>query len=87
MQIKRELLKREIGGESLLIPVGKTVYDANGLFLLTEVGAFIWDILPEVETEEEILERILAEYEIDENTARADIRGFMDKLREMDIVE
>lgn len=86
MKLKKELLKREIGGESLLIPVGKTVYDANGLFLLTEVGAFIWDILPEVESEEEILNRVLAEYEIDEDTAKADIRSFLEKLRDMHIL-
>ena len=86
MKLKKELLKREIGGESLLIPVGKTVYDANGLFLLTEVGAFIWDILPKVESEEEIVAHVLAEYEIDEDTAREDVCSFMTKLRDMDIV-
>ena len=86
MQIKRELLKREIGGESLLIPVGKTVYDANGLFLLTEAGAFIWDILPEVESEEEIVARVLEEYEIDEETARVDVRSFVSKLQDMEIL-
>lgn len=86
MHIKRELLKREVGGEFLLIPVGKTVYDANGLFLMTEVGAFIWDILPQAETEEDILAQVLEAYEIDEETARADIRGFLDKLREMSII-
>ena len=86
MKLKKELLKREIGGESLLIPVGKTVYDANGLFLLTEVGAFIWDILPEVESEEEIVARVLEEYEIDEDTARLDVRSFMSKLQDMEIL-
>ena len=50
------------------------------------MGAFIWDILPQVETEEEILAQVLDAYEIDEETARTDVRAFMDKLREMGII-
>ena len=34
MKIKKELLKRQVGGESFLVPLGKTVYDSNGLFVL-----------------------------------------------------
>ena len=30
MNIKKELIRREIAGESFLIPVGRTVCDANG---------------------------------------------------------
>lgn len=86
MKIKKELLKRQVGGESFLVPLGKTVYDSNGLFVLTELGAFIWDLLPEAETEEEILSRILEEYEVDEATARADLTEFLEKLRKMNIL-
>ena len=42
MIIKKELIKREIAGDTILVPVGKTVFDANGLFVLNEIGAFIW---------------------------------------------
>ena len=86
MKILKELLKREVGGEAFLVPLGKTVYDSNGLFALTEVGSFIWELLPEAETEEEILEKILAEYEVDEATARTDLTEFLIKLRNMNII-
>ena len=86
MKIRKELLKREVGGEAFLVPLGKTVYDSNGLFVLTELGAFIWDLLPEAETEEEILRRILSEYEVDEATAGKDLAEFLDKLRDMEIL-
>ena len=49
MNIKKELINREIAGERFLVPVGKTVYDSHGLFILTEVGGFIWDLLPEAQ--------------------------------------
>ena len=86
MESRKKLLKREIGGESFLVPLGKTVYDTNGLFVLTELGAFIWDLLPEAENEEEILAWILEKYEVDEDSAKADLIVFLQKLRKMEII-
>jgi hypothetical protein len=86
VEIKKELLKREIAGESFLIPLGKTTYEANGLYARTELGGFIWDQLPQAESEEDILRAILAEYDVDEATARADLTEFLNKLRAMNIL-
>ena len=86
MKIKKELMKREIAGETFLVPLGKTVYQNKGLFILTEVGAFLWDRLAQAESQEELAAAVLEEYDIDESTARADIQTFLDKLKEMDII-
>lgn len=68
------------------MPVGKTVYDANGLFVLTDVGAFLWDLLPGAADTDALVQAVLEEYDVDEATARADIEAFLEKLRSMDIV-
>lgn len=86
MIIKKELIKREIAGDTILVPVGKAVYDANGLFALNELGAFIWELLPRVETEEEICEAVLAEYEVTREEAAADIAEFMNALKKLEII-
>ena len=86
MQIKKELLKREVAGDCLLVPLGKTVYENNGLFALTEVGGFIWDLLPNVETEEEIVSAVLKEYDADQETVQKDVSAFLGKLKEMGIL-
>ena len=86
MKIKKELVKRDIAGEIILVPVGKTVYDSNGLFILNELGAFLWDRLEKAEDEEELLHAVLNEYEVTEETARKDLRAFLDKLRDMGIL-
>lgn len=86
MIIKKELLCREIAGERFLVPVGKTIYDSNGLFSLTEVGAFIWDLLPSVENADQIITAVLNEYDVDEATATADVTAFLHKLGEMGIL-
>ena len=86
MNIKKELISREIAGERFLVPVGKTVYDSHGLFILTEVGGFIWDLLPEAEDSEQIVAAVLDSYDVDEVTARADVAACLAKLTELDII-
>lgn len=86
MQIKKELIKRNIAGETVLVPVGKAVYDANGLFVLNELGDFLWEKLPGAESQEALVTAVCAEYEVDEDTARRDIGTFLEKLRELGIL-
>ena len=86
MEIKKELIKREIAGDTILVPVGSAVYDSNGLFVLNELAAFIWDLLPEADTEADICRAALAEYEVSEEEAARDIDEFLGKLRELGIL-
>lgn len=86
MKIKKELIKREIAGDTILVPVGKTVYDSNGLFVLNELGSFIWDLLPEAESEDAICKAILDAYEVSEEEAAKDLAEFMGKLKELNII-
>ena len=86
MTIQKELVKREIAGDTILVPVGQTVYETNGLFILNELGSFLWDRLEAAENEEELLHAVLNEYEVTENVAEKDLRTFLDKLREMGIL-
>lgn len=86
MIIKKELIKRDIAGDTILVPVGKSVLENNGLYALNEVASFIWDILPTVENEEEIIEKIIETYEIDEITARNDCHLFLENLKKMNII-
>ena len=86
MIIKKELIEREIAGDTILVPVGKTVLDSNGLFALNELGAFIWHLLPAVETEAQIVSAVLAEYDVSAEEAAKDVAEFMNKLKEMNII-
>lgn len=86
MIIKKELITREIAGETILVPVGKTVFESHGLFVLNELGAFIWDILPRVNSEEEICKAVLEEYDVSPEVVAADVAEFLGQLRQMDII-
>lgn len=86
MIIKKELIKRQIAGETVLVPVGKAIYDANGLFVMNELAAFIWDLLPNVETAEEICKAVLQEYDTTQEVVKQDVEEFLGRLRQMDIL-
>ncbi len=81
------MILREIAGENILVPGSDVVFDLNGLFVMTETGVFIWNNLPIVETEEEIVEKMLEEYEIDKETAQRDVAEFLNNLRLYGIID
>lgn len=87
MEIKKRLLKRQIAGDAFLVPLGKEVYDSNGLFFLTEVGEFIWDRLEQAESKEAILSAVLEEYDVEESVARKDVDDFFEKLKALEIID
>ncbi len=86
MNIKREFVLREIAGDLLLVPTGKTALDLNGMLTLNNVGADIWNMLPEVKDEEEIVQRLLQEYDATAEEVRPDVSAFLNKLRELNII-
>ncbi len=87
MKINKEMILREIAGDNILVPAADAVLDLNGLFIVTDTGAFIWNILPSVNSEDEILEKMLEEYEVDKETAQNDIAEFLEKLRKFGIID
>ena len=86
MEIKKQLIQRQIAGETILVPVGKTVYESKGLFVLNELGSFIWDILPQVQSKEEIVDAILNEYDVDKAIAEQDTEKFLQKLTDLGVI-
>lgn len=73
-----ELILRTIAGETVLIPTGSFAGKFNGLINLNGPAAFIWEKMEEISDREELVQLILDRYEIDEETARKDVNGFLD---------
>lgn len=86
MKVDKEFVLREIAGDNILVPVGETALDFNGLITLNEVGAFLWNKLQSEITIDELVQEVLDEYEVDEDTARKDILEFIGYLQNADII-
>lgn len=86
MKIEKDFVLREIAGDYIIIPTGKTVLEFNGMITVNEVGASIWKMLQNEVTLEDLVQGLLREYDVEEIVAREDIREFLNTLTERGIL-
>ena len=87
MRARRNIEIRQIAGENLLIPVAENAGLVNGLMVLSESGALLWDRLQQETDRQALIDCLLAEYEVDEARAGADVDAFLRQLREAKLLE
>jgi hypothetical protein len=73
MKIKEGYLLRHIADTYLVVPVGEMVVNFNGMMVLSDVSAKVWEYLGEDRTREQIIDYIIHTYDIDRGTAEGDI--------------
>lgn len=81
MKIKKGFMLRNVGNRNVVVAIGKASEDFNGLITLNESGAFLWKILAEGCTYDELLQKMLKTYDVTEMTARAGIDQFLENVR------
>ena len=84
MKIKDGFILRKVGIQYVVAATGKASENFNGMLRLNESGASAFRLLQEGITEAELVERIAAEYEVSQETARADVAQFLARLQEAD---
>lgn len=87
MKIKGEFILREIAGDTILVPVGQTALQFNGMITLEPVGSLIWKDIEAGKTQKEILAHILDTFEVDPKTAETDLDEFLHQLSVNDFLE
>ena len=81
MRLSEDFICRHICGETLLMPVGEKTKEFNGIFTLSETGAFLIDAVMNGADEQTAAKDLAAEFEIGEDAALQDTREFLDQLR------
>lgn len=87
MKIKSGFVVRSIAGESVVVALGAASKTFNGIIKLNDTERFIWDRLAMGCEAEELVEAILAEYDIDRATAEADVNTYIETLKGAGIIE
>ena len=87
MKIKDGFVLKELAGSFMVVPLGSQVMNFSSIIKLSESGAFLWRLLDDEKTIEELTEAMVSEYEVDEAKARADIEKFIKKLEDADLLE
>ena len=82
-----DLVTRKVGDESVIVPVRSHVADLDAVVTLNPVGARIWELLDGRRNLEAIAGTICEEFEVEPETARADVGEFVRSLEEAKLVE
>lgn len=78
---KQDQLFSEIDGEVVMLSVENSEY-----YGMDKVGSRIWQLLEKEITWQELIERLLDEYEVAEDQCKEDTRKFIEQLIEKDLV-
>lgn len=87
MRMKENFNIVEIAGDYMAVPTGDSIADFSGTVILNEVSAFILKQMKTGVTEETLLECMLNEYEVDRDTAAADLKEILNTFTEMGLIE
>ncbi len=87
MKIKEDFILRKVADSYVVVPVNDMTVDFNGIINLNETGAFLFEILQKGADKQELLDKLLSEYEVTSEKAEADIDVFIQKLKDADILE
>ena len=87
MKIKNGFAKRKISDSNIVVPVGRATNDFNGMITLNDSGSFFWDCLTHETTIDEVVEKVISEYDIDTETAKRDIEKFIKMLEDNNLLE
>jgi len=69
-----------------LIPLTKEVADLEAIYSLNDVGVFIWEQMSEPISLEELKNRIIAEFEVDESVVMDDLSQFTAELLDSGVI-
>lgn len=83
MQINKDFTIQKVGTSYLAVPVGETSKHFHGMIRLNETGAFLWNLMAEKDcTEADLVEALLAEYEVEREIAERDVHAVVELLKE-----
>lgn len=87
MKLKDGIVTNSIDGESFAIATGSAARDFNGLIKNNATAAFIFELLKEEQTEDSIVNAMTNKYDVDEETARADVNELLNLLKSKNLIE
>lgn len=86
MKLNPELIHRNIIGEDIFIPIGQTALERNGVFVMSPVGARIWELLSQGKYTSELIPLLLEEYEVEPEVLKADVAEFLAELSRLGLL-
>ena len=87
MKIRDGFVLRNVVDEYIVMPTGENIAQFAGSVVLNEVSAFVFEQLKTPMTAGDLLAAVLAEFDVDEETARQDLDELLGELRRLKLIE
>jgi len=81
------VVTRKTGNEYVLVPVTDNIADMDSVYTLNETGAWIWEQIDGKRTISEIIILLTDEFDIDNDSATADVLDFLTKMNDYLIIK
>lgn len=75
-----DVVCRQVGGESILVPIRQNVGHLDFVYTLSPVAGRIWALLDGTRSVDQILDIMCEEYEVGRDTATADLNELLGDL-------
>ena len=86
MKLKEGFVLGQIAGENVVLPSGDGL-DLTKMISLNDTGKFIWECLEKETTQEQIVDAILAEYNVSREKAAEYVADFVKELEMQGFLE
>lgn len=87
MKIVKDFVLRNMADEYILIPTGSTTEEFNGMVNVSESAAFIWNNLEASTSIDDLVAKILDEYDVSKEDATNSVKEFLNVLLTKGIIE
>jgi hypothetical protein len=78
---------RNVGDEKLLMPSGAQVANLNGLIILNDTAAYLWELLATECSIDELITAVEERFEVAAEVACDDVRAFVEEITRIGILE
>lgn len=82
MRIKEGFVLRKVSDQYVVIATGEASKDFHGMIKLNKVGADIWQALMDGLTADEIVSKLVKQYDEEEATIKSHVQSFMNKMEQ-----
>ena len=87
MKLKNEFVCTQVADEIIAVPTGENAGKLHLVLKLNEESRFILESLNQNTTEEEIVNKMEAEYDVDKATLESCVHDFIEELKKADLIE
>jgi hypothetical protein len=85
-RLDESVVMREIAGQTFLVPIRGTLAELQDLFVVNEVGQWVWERLDGTRDADELAAEACREFSVSPEVARTDVQAFLDEVREAGLV-